>query len=265
MPEYINDRIAYNLIDQVARIELTRTQAGNGLDQSMGEAFHAAARRAADDVDAGAARVVLVTAQGPVFSVGGDLREFAGAEDRAAKVKATADELHAGLAILRDLRAPVVSVINGTAAGGGLGVGLIGDIVIAAAEANLVMAYTAVGLTPDCGLTWMIPNRLSWARTMDLALTNRVLTGAEAADWGLVSRVVPAEDLAAEVEAVVANLRHGASEALASAKLLMSESKARTFAEQLDEEAATISRLVVEPDGVEGLNAFLAKRQPAFL
>lgn len=264
MPENIIDRITYDLIDRVAQIELARTHAGNSLDESMGEAFRAATERAARDVDEGAARVVVVTAQGPMFSVGGDLRDFAGAEDRGAKVKATADGLHAGLAILRALPVPVVSVIHGTAAGGGLGVGLVGDIVIAAAEAKLVMAYTASGLTPDCGLTWMIPNRLSWARAMDLVLTNRVLTGAEAADWGLVSRAVPVDELDAAVEAVVATLRNGASEALAGAKLLMAESQDRMFEAQLTEEAATISRLVIEPDGIEGIEAFLAKRQPSF-
>lgn len=264
MPENINDRITYELIDRVARIELARSEAGNGLDESMGEAFHAAAERAAKDADDGAARVVLVTAQGPMFSVGGDLRDFAAAEDRGARVKATADGLHAGLAILRGLDVPVVSVINGTAAGGGLGVGLVGDIVIAAAEAKLIMAYTASGLTPDCGLTWIAPNRLSWPRAMDLVLTNRVLTGAEAADWGLVSRAVPADELDAAIEAVVANLRNGASAALAGAKHLMSESQGRTFTDQLSEEAATISRLVMEPDGIEGLDAFLAKRKPVF-
>jgi 2-(1,2-epoxy-1,2-dihydrophenyl)acetyl-CoA isomerase len=99
---------------------------------------------------------------------------------------------------------------------------------------------------------------------MDLVLTNRVLTGAEAADWGLVSRAVPGEELDAEVEAVVANLRNGASDALAGAKLLMAESKDRTFEDQLTEEAATISRRVMAPDGIEGIDAFLAKRQPSF-
>lgn len=264
MPLSIHDRISYVLVDGVASLELAHSRAHNCLDLSMGRALNTAADRAAKDVGSGDARVVVVSAQGRLFSVGGDLAGFAGAGDRGVEVGATADELHAGLATLRALPVPVVSVIQGTAAGGGLGIALIGDIVLAAAEAKLVLAYTASGLTPDCGLSWILPRRLSWPRAMDLALTNRVLTGAEAAEWGLVSRAVPGEDLPALVESVVAGLRHGASDALAGAKRLMAESRDRTDVTQMDAEAEAISRFIVEPDGVEGVDAFLAKRRPAF-
>jgi 2-(1,2-epoxy-1,2-dihydrophenyl)acetyl-CoA isomerase len=264
MPENIDDRITYELDDRVARIELAHSGAHNGLDPRMGEALRIASERAAKDVASGDARVVVVSAQGRVFSVGGDLVKFAAADDRGAEVKATADGLHAGLATLRALEVPVVSVIHGTAAGGGLGIALVGDIVIAAAEAKLVMAYTAAGLSPDCGVTWIVPQRLSWVRAMDLALTNRVITGAEAADWGLVSRAVPGDELAATVETVVSALRGGASDAVAATKRLFAESQDRTYAAQMDEEARSISRLITEPDGVEGIDAFLAKRQPTY-
>jgi 2-(1,2-epoxy-1,2-dihydrophenyl)acetyl-CoA isomerase len=264
MPVDIGDRITYELVDRVARIELAHSEAANSLDLRMGEALRDAADRAAEDAANGDARVVVVSAQGRLFSVGGDLSEFASADDRGVQVKATADQLHAALTTLRAVEVPVISVISGTAAGGGLGFALAGDIVIAAAEAKLVMAYTVSGLTPDCGLTWVIPNRLSWPRAMDLTLTNRVLTGAEAAEWGLVSRAVPRDELTAEVEGIVSMLSNGASEALANAKRLMRESSGRTLVDQLDQEAETIARLIVSPDGVEGVDAFLAKRQPSY-
>ena len=264
MPENIGDRVTYDVADQVARIELAHGRAHNCLDRRMGEALHTAANRAAEDAASGAVRVVLVSAAGRVFSVGGDLAEFAGADDRGAQVGATADALHAALATLRALDVPVVSVIHGTAAGGGLGIALVGDIVLAAAEAKLVMAYTASGLTPDCGLTWVVPNRLSWVRAMDLALTNRVLTGAEAAEWGLVSRAVPGRELDATVDEVVTALRGGPVNALADTKRLMAEAKDRTVGDQMSEEAAAIARNIVTPDGLEGVDAFLAKRQPIY-
>lgn len=264
MHENIQHRVNYQLDDRVVRIELAHSRAHNSLDRRMGEALRTAADRAAKDVAGGEARVVVVSAAGRVFSVGGDLAEFAGADDRGAEVKATAEGLHAGLATLRALEVPVVSVIHGTAAGGGLGIALVGDIVIAAAEAKLVMAYTASGLSPDCGVTWIVPQRLSWVRAMDLALTNRVITGAEAAAWGLVSRAVAGDELTATVEAVVSGLRDGASAAFAHTKRLITESRERTYAAQMDEEARSISRLIAEPDGVEGIDAFLAKRQPTY-
>jgi 2-(1,2-epoxy-1,2-dihydrophenyl)acetyl-CoA isomerase len=264
VPENINDRISYDLVERVARIELTHSKAHNSLDGQMGQALLLAAERAAADVRRGEARVVVLSAQGRAFSVGGDLAEFGGSPDRGAQVKATADGLHAGLAILRSLDVPVVSVIQGTAAGGGLGIALCGDIVLVAAEAKLVFAYTASGLTPDCGLTSIVPQRISWVRAMDLALTNRLITGAEAAEWGLVSRAVPGDELDATVEAVVAGLRDGATTALADTKRLMAASAERAYAEQMDEEAASIARNIVSRDGIEGIDAFLAKRKPAF-
>lgn len=264
MPDTILDRITYELVDGVARIELVHSGAHNSLDIPMGEALRAAADRASKDAASGDARVVVVSAQGRVFSVGGDLGDFAGADDRGAAVKATADGLHAGLATLRALEVPVVSVIHATAAGGGLGIALVGDIVIAAAEAKLVLAYTASGLTPDCGLTSVIPKRLTWVRAMDLALTNRVITGAEAAEWGLVSRAVPASELEEAVEAVVSGLREGPSGAFAKTKRLMAESPGRAFPDQLEQEAAAISRAITSSEGVEGVDAFLAKRKPAY-
>lgn len=264
MSENIHERITYELVDGVARIELAHSRAHNSLDELMGQALRHAADRAAVDARRGDARVVVVSARGRVFSVGGDLAEFGRAADRGAQVRATAAALHAGLATLKALEVPVVSVISGTAAGGGLGIALSGDIVIAAAEAKLVLAYAASGLSPDCGLTWVVPQRISWVRAMDLVLTNRVVTGAEAAEWGLVSRAVATEDLAATVEAVVTTLRDGSSDALANAKRLMGESRGRTFAAQLEQEAATIARLIGAPDGIEGVDAFLAKRAPAY-
>jgi len=264
MPETINDRVSYDLTDRVARIALANPAAYNSLDQQMATAFRLAAERAAADVRRGDARVVVLTATGKAFSVGGDLAEFGSSTDRGAQVKATADDLHGGLNALRGIAVPVVSVINGTAAGGGLGLALAGDIVIAAAGAKLVFAYTASGLTPDCGTTWVASQRLSPARAMDLALTNRVLTGAEAAEWGLVSRSVPAEDLAAAVDDLVSSLVSGASAALADTKRLLLDAPGRTQREHMEEEAVSIARNIAGPDGVEGVDAFLAKRKPAF-
>lgn len=264
MTQTILDRITYDLSDGIARITLVRGGASNGLDVEMGAALRESAERAQDDASSGAARVVVVAAEGRFFSVGGDLSTFAASADRGAEVGKTAEGLHAGLAILRALDVPVVSVIQGTAAGGGLGIGLVGDIIVAAQEAKLVLAYTASGLSPDCGLTWVLPHRLSTSRAMDLALTNRVLTATEAADWGLISRAVPAAELTATVDTLVSALRDGPRDALATTKRLLLASSQTSFVDQMADEAASISRLMAEPDGIEGVDAFLAKRTPSY-
>lgn len=264
MPVDIMDRVSYDLAEGIARIELARPDAGNALDLRMSEALREAAGRAAFAAEDGTARVVVLSAQGKVFSVGGDLREFGGATDRAAYVRKTVDALHEALRIIHTLPIPVVSVVHGTVAGGGLGFALAADIVLVASQAKLVLAYTAAGLTPDTGLSWVLPRRLSWPRIMDLLFTNRTLTGEEAAEWGLASRALPLDHLAAQTEIVVTTLRRGASTAFGAAKRLMAESAQRPLAEQFEVEVVSVTAASVSAEGVEGIDAFLAKRIPVF-
>jgi 2-(1,2-epoxy-1,2-dihydrophenyl)acetyl-CoA isomerase len=141
---------------------------------------------------------------------------------------------------------------------------LSGDLVVASAKAKFRLAYTAAGLSPDCGASWLLPRRIGLARAMDLSLTNRLVTAAEAAQWGLISRLVDHDDLNGEVAAIAHGLSQGSRQALAETKRLMWAGTADLYAAQLDDEAATISRLAASPDGIEGVSAFLQKRKPDF-
>ena len=230
----------------------------------MARGLREAAGRVAQGATTGDVRVAVLAADGPTFCVGGDLREFAGAADRGAQVRAVADELHQAILTLVDAPLPVVSVIHGTVAGGGIGVALAADVVLMADTAQMRLAYTAAGLTPDCGSTWVLSRRLGPARALDLALTNRVVTGAEAAASGLISRAVPVENLAAEAESIVASLRSGPAAAYAETKRLIGLAPHRDLAAQLDDESATIGRLIAGPDATEGIDAFLSKRTPVY-
>ncbi|MFF3062881.1 enoyl-CoA hydratase/isomerase family protein, partial [Streptomyces sp. NPDC057909] len=196
--------------------------------------------------------------------VGGDLREFASAQDRGKKVTEVADELHCAILALRACAIPVVSVVHGTAAGGGIGMALAADVVLAASEAKLRLAYTAGGLTPDCGSTWVLARRLGSARALDLALTNRILTGFEAAQWGLVSRAVPAAELAAESEHVIESLRSGPVGAFAETKRLIDAAQHRSLVEQLHDESDTIGWQIGTREAIEGVTAFFEKRPANF-
>jgi 2-(1,2-epoxy-1,2-dihydrophenyl)acetyl-CoA isomerase len=141
---------------------------------------------------------------------------------------------------------------------------LAADVVLMAEQAKMRLAYTAAGLSPDCGSTWALSRRLGPARALDLALTNRLLTGAEAAAWGLVSRAVAAEELGDVAQTVVDGLRTGPAEAYAQTKRLMSAGPHRDLASALADESATIGRLIVGTDATEGVDAFLQKRTPSF-
>lgn len=263
MPELLRERVSWELRDGVARICLVRGS-GNALDLAMAQAFREAAELVVKGAEDGSVRAALLTAEGSTFCVGGDLREFAAAADRGATVRTIAHEAHHGVLALSGAPVPVVSVIQGTVAGGGIGLALAADIVLMAEEAALRLAYTAAGLSPDCGATWHLARRVGSARALDLALTNRVLTGAEAAAIGLVSRAVPSAELTSTAEALVAKLGSGPTDAYAQTKRLLAAAPDRQLADQLDDEAATIGTLIAAPNGVEGVDAFLAKRTPSF-
>jgi 2-(1,2-epoxy-1,2-dihydrophenyl)acetyl-CoA isomerase len=126
------------------------------------------------------------------------------------------------------------------------------------------MAYTAVSLSPDGGATWFLPRVIGMRRTADLALTNRRLSAAEARDWGIVTQVVPADELLATAESLTATIAAGATGAFGQVKRLLAASSTTSLTEQLAAEADGIAACAAGPDGAEGIAAFLEKRRPAF-
>lgn len=263
MVEIVHERVKWDVQDGVARITLS-SGAANALDLAMSRALREAADRVAGGAADGSIRVAVVAAEGARFSVGGDLRDFSSAPDPRAHVRLCADELHSAIGTLDSAPAPVVSIVHGSVAGGGIGIALAADIVVVAEDAEFRTAYTAAGLSPDCGLTWVLARRLGAARALDLTLTNRTFTGADAAAWGLASRAVPAAALA-EVEAqIVATLRSGPRGAFAQTKRLIRAAADRDLAAQLNDEAATVTEQFVGPEGTEGVSAFFAKRAASF-
>ncbi|MFE7581453.1 enoyl-CoA hydratase/isomerase family protein [Streptomyces gardneri] len=268
MPEeLLYGRVRWVRDGAVARIELASPDTRNALDGDMTLGLREASARLAAGADDGTLRVAVLTAQGPVFSVGGDLRWFAEAPDPSARIAETATLLHETLHTLAQLPLPVVSVVHGTVAGGGIGIALGADIVFAGTSAKLRVAYTAAGLSPDCGVSWLLARRIGQARALDLALTNRMVTAEELRQWGLVSRVVAQELLADKAEKAVQTLASGSAPALAVTKRLLREAgePPTAFRSHLDAEAASIADLLRGPDGREGLSAFLGKRAPVFI
>jgi 2-(1,2-epoxy-1,2-dihydrophenyl)acetyl-CoA isomerase len=260
MREELRNRVVVET-GAVSTITLNRPAAGNALDLEMARALADAAARvqAVEGL-----RAVRVQAAGKAFCVGGDLKEFAHVADPSAHVAAVAEAAHEALTRLRDLEVPVVTVVQGVAAGAGVGIALAGDVVLAGSGASFVLAYTAASLSPDCGVTHHLLRLLGPARALDLALTNRSVPAALAADWGLVSRSVPQEDLGTVTDELLAQLAAGPPEALAATKQLLRASTGNGWEQQLAAEAASISRLAGSPHGREGVAAFLAKRPPVF-
>jgi 2-(1,2-epoxy-1,2-dihydrophenyl)acetyl-CoA isomerase len=247
--------------DRIARLTLNRPETGNALNLELTTAL----REAAEGLRGSDVGAVILSGAGKAFCVGGDLRWMRDAGDEVGDaVLRLASQFHGGIEALTALDAPVISAVRGAAAGGGMSLAIAGDIVLAAESARFTMAYTAIGFPPDGGSSWTLPRLVGLRRATELLLLNERLDAARAHELGLVTRVVADDALDAEAEALARRLADGPATAHGAVKRLLRESATRGFAEQMSEEARTISALAAAPDGREGVAAFLEKRAPRF-
>jgi 2-(1,2-epoxy-1,2-dihydrophenyl)acetyl-CoA isomerase len=254
-------RLRFELKEGVATLTLDRPKA-NGIDLEMGRALMHAAIRCHEDPDV---RAVVLTGAGPMFCAGGDLKSFAGfGKELPAALLELTTYLHAATSRLARMRAPLVVAVNGTAAGAGMSLAVAGDLVLAAESASFTMAYTAAGLSPDGSSSWLLPRLIGMRRTQELMLTNRALSAREAAEWGLVTRVVSDAALQAEAAALAGRLAQGPTRAFGIVKSLLAETFQTAYEAQLEHEARGIAAMAGTPDGQEGIRAFLEKRPARF-
>lgn len=245
--------------DRVLRVTLARPQSANALDLETGRGLGEAVMRIGPGTGC-----VLLLAEGPNFCVGGDVRGFAAADDLPAHVRMLADSIHEHLRALHDTGVPLVVGARGWAAGAGMSLVLLADVLVLGASARLRPGYAGIGITPDCGMSWTLPRAVGAARARDILLTNRAVDAAEALAIGIASRVVPDEEVDATAAAVAADLAAAPTSALAATRRLVEDGAARTFAEHLDAEAASIAAHAGMPHGREGIAAFVEKRPPRF-
>ncbi|GLZ49701.1 enoyl-CoA hydratase [Actinomycetospora sp. NBRC 106375] len=247
----------------VARLRLNRPEASNGLDVELLTAFHDAVMTCHARPGL---RALVITGEGRHFCAGGDVKTFAskgtGLPDYLREATA---RLQMVVSALLALPAPVVASVQGFAAGGG-GFGLVCacDLVVAAESAKFLGGATRVGMAPDAGATVTLPALVGMRKALEIALTNPVLTAAEALDAGLLTTVVPDDELAARTEELVETLVAGAPRALAATKRLLWSGIGSRVEAQLPEEARTVSELSGTADAREGLDAVIERRAPRF-
>lgn len=244
----------------LARLTLNRPDAANTLDPAMSKALFEAAIECDEDENIHA---VLLTGAGKLFCGGGDINGFAKAGENVSRLaKQMTTILHGAVSRLARMGKPLVVAVNGPAAGAGLSLAMLGDIVIAAPEAHFTLAYTAIGLTPDLGASWLLPRLVGLRRAQELTLTNRRVPAQEAAEIGMITRV--AEDALAEAETIAKALAEGPTAALGGARALLARSLTTGLEEQLELEARSIATALRGAEGQEGIAAFLGKRKPDF-
>jgi 2-(1,2-epoxy-1,2-dihydrophenyl)acetyl-CoA isomerase len=254
------ESIKYECGDGIARITLNRPDRLNSFTSSMHEELRHALGRVAGD----GARVLLLTGAGRGFCAGQDL------SDRAVQPGGTAVDLGESIEKnyrplvlgLRDLPMPVVCAVNGVAAGAGANIALACDIVIAAKSASFIQAFCKIGLVPDSGGTFFLPRLVGTARAMGLALLGDKLSAQQAADWGLIWKCVEDAELAANVDALLAQLAQAPTRGLAAIKRALYATG--TLEDALTRERDTQRELGYSSDYREGVDAFLAKRPPQF-
>lgn len=244
--------VQWTVSDGIARIVLSRPEVSNAFDLSTAQVFGQAVDAAAgEDV-----KVVLLSAQGDRFCGGGDVASMLDSSDRSGYLLELANELSVHLERLAGLDKPVVAAVHGAVAGAGLAFVLNADVTVAARSTKFVMAYSSIGLTPDCGVSYLLPRAIGQQRALELALTNRVLDAQTAQDWGLVAEVVDDGAALARAEELAAAMAAKSTFALGQARRLIRDSWQSTQLQTMQLEAQTISKAVTTPEATALIEAF---------
>lgn len=246
----------------LAIITFTNPARGNALDLAMAHAFAGAIEQVAEHPRV---RALLITAQGKQFCVGGDVNSMADASRPLTDtLRELLEPVHAAMVVLRSFSFPVVCALNGAVGGGGIGLGLCGDLVLASSSMKLRGGYSAIGLTPDVGGSWFITRRAGAARAKEVFLTNRPFSAEECLRIGLVDAVHPDDELQAAALKLAHQLANGPAAAQARIKSLIDHASHRTLEQQLEAERDSIYTAGESADGKEGVRAFIEKRAPKF-
>ncbi|MGK2909267.1 MAG: enoyl-CoA hydratase/isomerase family protein [Sphingobium sp.] len=256
------DGLALLVEDGIGRITLDRPEAGNAIGLPMARALLAAAIRYENDATV---RCILLTGNGRLFCAGGDVQLLGGAGDQRPQVLSELiATLHAAIQRLARAPKPLVTLVNGPAAGAGFSLAILGDVVIAGRSAHFTAAYSAIGLTPDGGLSWLLPRLVGLRKAQEIILTNRRIKSDEAERIGIVTRTVDDDALVAEGLSVARALANGPLKAIAAARALLADSFGAGFETQLDRELRSMVVAGASTESDEGLSALLSKRPPDF-
>lgn len=253
-----NETVASLTVDgTVATITLNRPATFNTIDRSMAVRLH----QLAMDVDAQPAiKVVVIRGAGNAFCGGGDIRHFIdNLDDIGACVRDILIPLHAFLNQLRNMPRLVLASVQGSAAGAGLSLVSMCDFCIAADDAKFVPAYAKIGVSPDAGGSYGLPRAIGPRRAMQVLLGGNGFSANEAAAWGLVSKLVPAADLAAETANYAAQLARTSADAIANTKRLLRTGERATLEDQLVDEMESVIRCMATTEFVSAVHRFVEK------
>ncbi|WP_158056302.1 enoyl-CoA hydratase/isomerase family protein [Halorussus halophilus] len=259
------DNVSVERTDGVARISIERPATHNSLDRQTAADLQAAVERVVDDR---AVRCVVLTGTESVFCTGADLSvldgDSNGDSDDPRRLREIATRLHATVAHLATARKPVVAGVNGVAAGGGLGLALCADVVLASENARFEFAYPKLGLSGDGGSTYFLPRLVGLRKAQEIALLDEPIPADEAVEIGLATEVGPSGEFEDRLAELATRLADGPTRAYGATKRLLSKSYGRNLSAQLAAETDAITQLARTGDYERGLAAFFEKEEAEF-
>lgn len=257
------DTIKLDVADQVATITLNRPERLNSMPPAMADDI----RAALDWMGALGARALLITGEGRGFCSGADLggdRTASAVGGGANSRKALRNHYNPMLLALANLDIPVVTAVNGPAAGVGCSFALSGDFTIAGKSAYFLQAFVNIGLVPDGGSSWLLPRLIGLPRATQMMMLGEKISGEQAAEWGMVYKCVEDADLMAEARALAVRLASGPTVSLGTMRQILRAGLSQSYAETLDREAMGQFVAGNSEDAMEGILAFQQKRKTAF-
>lgn len=255
MTDITEPAITLTVEDGLAHVTLNRPDRLNAINDDAAKMWRDIAGEIAGRDDIGA---ILLDGRGRSFCAGGDVASISRADSDA--VRDLAEAINDGHLIFRQMPKPIVAAVHGSVVGGGLGFMLVADYIVAGERTVFASKYADIGLTPDCGVTTLLPEAVGMRRALQLTLSDRMLTAAEALEWGLVTEVVADAELASRARAVADRWLTGATAAFGQAKRLLRTGVDGDYRSTLSDEARTIGAAMASADAQARMAAFLAPR-----
>jgi 2-(1,2-epoxy-1,2-dihydrophenyl)acetyl-CoA isomerase len=252
-----NDTVSVARADAVMTLTLNRPDKLNAIDALMHQALAGALAEAGQP----SVRAVVITGSGKGFCVGQDLAELTPDADVGDLVRR---HYNANMLALRALAKPVITAVNGVAAGAGLSLAMAGDVRIASTGARFAPAFINIALVPDSGASYFVSRILGPARALEWMASGRMIEADEALAWGLVSELVEPDMLSERAAAVAADWAAKPTHALGMYKRLFDQAPAASLEHQLELEAEMQTEAAGAADFAEGVAAFREKRPPRF-
>lgn len=240
----LSPTISLTMVGSVATLTLNRPDNANAISLELAREFGAAVAMAESDADC---RVLVIAGNGKLFCAGGDVAEMADASEPSDYLQSLAREMGADILALVRSRLVVISRVHGAVAGAGLAIVLASDLAVASTTASFRAAYGAIGLTPDCGVSLLLPDCVGPRRAAQMCLNAHVVSGVEAAEWGIVTRVVSSTDLDDAIDELTNGVAAIAERSLAPTKALLKAALLKRLPAVIERESRQIAVMAKDP------------------